>query len=74
MKLSNGVYVKEDNIKKENKLDYRKKRKELKLSQENVARKIGISLFAYQLIERGTTRNPQKETQKKLDELFGKEI
>ena len=55
-------------------MDYKKQRKKLKLSQEETAKKLGISLYAYQLIERNSTKNPRPETLKKLKQLFGKEI
>jgi len=55
-------------------LNYEEKRIKMKLTQEQVAQKLGISLYGYQLIERGTTKNPRKETLKKMKELFGKDI
>jgi len=54
-------------------MDYKKKRKQLKLTQSAVALKLEVSLVTWQLIERGITRNPQPETRRKIDELFGKE-
>lgn len=61
------------NIKKESKLNYKKKREKMGLTQEYVASKVGLSVYAWQLIERGNTKKPRKETQKKIDKLFGKE-
>jgi len=54
-------------------MDFLKARKEKKLSQEEVARKAGISLYAYQLIERGSTKNPRSETLNKLKEILNNE-
>jgi transcriptional regulator with XRE-family HTH domain len=50
-----------------NYLDLRKKKK---LTQEAVAKQAGISLMAYQLIERGSTKNPRAETLKALKEIL----
>ena len=55
-------------------MNYKEKRKQMGVTQEAVAKKLEISLMAYQLIERGVTRTPQAETQRKIDKLFGKEI
>ena len=52
-------------------MDYLNKRLALGLTQTEVAKKVGISLVAYQNIERGATKNPKPETLKKLNELFG---
>ena len=41
-----------------------------KLSQMDVATKIGISLVAYQLIERGVTKNPKPRHLKKLETVL----
>jgi len=49
----------------------KKLREKMGLSQEQVARKAGISLYAYQLIERGTTAAPRTATLKKLKEILG---
>jgi len=51
-------------------MNYKEKRKQLKLSQMQVALKLGISLVTWQLIERGITRTPRRETQEKIDLLF----
>ena len=51
-------------------MNYEEKRKKMKWSQEKVARYLGISNYGYQLIERGTTKNPRPETLKKLNKLF----
>ena len=61
------------NFKGEKNMNYKRKRKQMGLTQEAVAKKIGISLMAWQLIERGVTRKPQPETQQKINKLFGKE-
>jgi|FLOH01.1.fsa_nt_gi transcriptional regulator with XRE-family HTH domain len=52
-------------------MNYKKARKKLNMNQEQVAQKIGISLYAWQLIERGSTKKPHPENQKKIDRLFG---
>ena len=54
-----------------NKMDYKTKRILLGLSQTEVAKRVGISLVAYQNIERGATKNPKPETLKKLEKIFG---
>jgi len=46
-------------------------RKEKKLTQMEIAIKVGISLVAYQLIERGVTKTPRKETLKKIKKVLG---
>lgn len=46
------------------------KRKKKKMTQETVAKGVGLSLYAYQLIERGTTKNPHPNTIKKLNAFF----
>jgi transcriptional regulator with XRE-family HTH domain len=51
-------------------MNYKEKRKKLKLTQGAVALKLGISLVAWQLIERGTTKTPRRETQERIDLLF----
>ena len=43
------------------------------LTQSDVAMKCAISLQAYQLIERGVTKNPHPETKKSLMEVLGYE-
>jgi len=55
-------------------MNYKKLRKKLNMNQEDVAQKLGLSLYAWQLIERGTTKKPHPENQKKIDRLFGIEI
>lgn len=52
-------------------MDYLNKRLALGLTQTEVAKKVGISLVAYQNIERGATKNPKPETLKKLNEILG---
>ena len=52
-------------------MNYKEKRKKLKLTQMEVALKLGISLVAWQLIERGITKTPRRETQERIDLLFG---
>ena len=52
-------------------MDYKTKRISLGLSQTEVAKRVGISLVAYQNIERGATKNPKPETLKKLEEVLG---
>jgi transcriptional regulator with XRE-family HTH domain len=54
-----------------NTMDYKTKRISLGLSQTEVAKSVGISLVAYQNIERGATKNPKPETLKKLDKVLG---
>lgn len=44
-------------------------RKKMKMTQIDVAVKIGVSLTAYQLWEKGAN-NPNEENLKKLKELF----
>lgn len=51
--------------------DYKKRRIELKLSQEDVAREAGISLYTYQLIERGSTMAPREETKQAIEKALG---
>lgn len=43
------------------------------LTQDYVAKTLGISVYTWQLIERGITKTPKEETQKKIDKLFKKE-
>ena len=57
--------------KKEIKMNYKEKRKALKMTQMEIALRLHISLVTWQLIERGITKNPSKETQSGIDELFG---
>ncbi len=52
-------------------MNYKKARKKLNMNQEQVAQKIGISLYAWQLIERGSTKKPHPENQKKLIGCLG---
>ena len=51
-------------------MNYKEKRKKLKLTQMEVALKLGISLVAWQLIERGITKTPRCETQERINLLF----
>ena len=52
-------------------MEYKSKRLALGLSQTEVAKKVGISLVAYQNIERGATKNPKTETLEKLEKVLG---
>lgn len=54
-------------------MDFLKARKKKGYTQEETAQRAGISLMAYQLIERGTTRNPRKQTLNRLKEILGNE-
>lgn len=47
-------------------MNMKEKRKKRGFTQSHVAIKVGLSLQGYQLIERGVTRNPKKETLKKI--------
>jgi len=51
-------------------MDYKKLREKKDYTQEYVAIKVGISLYTYQLIERGITQTPRKETLTKLKEIL----
>ena len=51
-------------------MNYKKLRKQKKLTQMAIAEKAGISLVAYQLIERNITKNPKPETLKKLERIL----
>lgn len=51
-------------------MDFKKRRKELKLTQSEVAKKVGVSLTSYQCWERGVM-NPAGKNKKKLYKLFG---
>lgn len=51
-------------------MDYKKRREEKNLTQTDVAKGAGISLTAYQSIERGVTKNPRKETLNKIKEIL----
>lgn len=51
-------------------MDFKTKRKELKLTQSDVAKKVGVSLTSYQCWERGVM-NPAGENKKALYKLFG---
>ena len=53
-------------------MNYKKLRKKQKLTQSEVAIKVGISLVTYQLIERGVTQNPNPKTVKRLDAILNK--
>lgn len=73
--MDSGIYgIIKQVIRKEGKLNYKKKRLKMGFTQEEVASKLGISLYAWQLVERGSTKTPRKETQKKINKLFGKEV
>ena len=50
-------------------MDLRKLRDEHKMTQSDVARKIGVSLMSYQLWERGVM-NPSEQNKEKLEKLF----
>lgn len=52
-------------------MNYKEKRKALKMTQMEIALKLHVSLVTWQLIERGITKKPSKETQAGIDELFG---
>jgi len=52
-------------------MNYLEQRKKKDLTQGEVAKKAGISVQAYQLIERGNTRNPKPETLKALKKILG---
>jgi len=54
-------------------MDFLKARKKKQLTQEEVARKAGISLYTYQLIERGSTAKPREKTLTKLKEILNNE-
>ncbi len=56
---------------KRNKNELQKSKKETKHESRTGGPKIGISLYAWQLIERGSTKKPHPENQKKIDRLFG---
>lgn len=51
-------------------MDFKTKRKELKLTQSDVAKKVGVSLTAYQCWERGVMK-PKGENKKNVYKLFG---
>ena len=50
-------------------MDLRKLRDEHKMTQSEVARKVGVSLMSYQLWERGVM-NPSEQNKEKLEKLF----
>lgn len=52
------------------KLNYKKLRKDKGLTQSEVAKKIGMSLMGYQLIERDITKNPDINNLKALEKLL----
>lgn len=54
-------------------MDFLKARKKKGYTQEETARRAGISLMAYQLIERGSTKNPRKETLNSLKGILNDE-
>jgi transcriptional regulator with XRE-family HTH domain len=51
-------------------MDYKKLREQLGLTQTQVARKVGVSLYAYQQWERGVLK-PKPSNQTKLNEVLG---
>ena len=51
-------------------MNYKLLRKKKKLTQSDVATKTGISLVAYQLIEKGVTKNPKPKTLKLLENIL----
>lgn len=51
-------------------MDLKKTRERKGLTQIYVATKAGISVNAYQLIEKGNTKNPRPETLKKIKEIL----
>jgi transcriptional regulator with XRE-family HTH domain len=51
-------------------MNYLELRKKKNMTQGEVAKKVGISVQAYQLIERGNTKNPRAETMKALKEIL----
>lgn len=51
-------------------MDFKEKRKEKKLTQSDVAKAAGISLMAYQLIERGVTQNPHPDNLKAIKKVL----
>jgi len=55
-------------------MNYKKLRKKKKFTQSDVAIKVGISLMAYQLIERGVTKNPNPKTLKMLNTVLNSEV
>ena len=52
-------------------MNYSEQRKKKNLTQSEVAKKVGISIQAYRLIEMGNTKNPKPETLKALKEILG---
>lgn len=55
-------------------MNYLKERKKRKLTQSDVAIHAGISLFTYQLIEKGVTKNPREKALKKIEEILSSEV
>ena len=51
-------------------MDFKTKRKELNMTQTEVARQVGVSLTSYQCWERGVM-NPAGDNKKNLYKLFG---
>ena len=51
-------------------MDFKTKRNELKMTQTDVAKHVGVSLTAYQCWERGAM-NPLGENKERLYKLFG---
>ena len=52
------------------KINYKKLRESSGLTQSEVAKKIGMSLMGYQLIEREITKNPDSNNLKALEKLL----
>jgi len=52
------------------KINYKKLRQKIGLTQSEVAKKIGMSLMGYQLIEREITKNPDAGNLKALEGLL----
>lgn len=51
-------------------MDFKSRRTELKMTQEQVAKAVGVSLMSYQLWERGAT-TPKEENLIKLQDVLG---
>lgn len=52
------------------KINYKKLRQKIGLTQSEVAKRIGMSLMGYQLIEREVTKNPDSDNLKALENLL----
>lgn len=55
-------------------MNYLKERKKRKITQLDVALKVGISLVTYQLIERGITKKANPKTIEKIEKLLSSEV